>query len=265
MRLIASSLRSDSRRETGWRARPARRPRSTDCSGKPQHAVAGLDHRSPHVVERVGEERQRAGVLRRILRGALRDHVDEPLVLEARAEQLGRLAHHLAQAVLAERRHVDLQAGLEQRLVALQEPDRSRSACSSSRAGAGRAAPSANEFGEAPPLLLPGAGVKLLALIDVEKKGRRLGLIELLAAALGGVDQVGEGRLALQQLDPLKLPLDALRVGRVELPSVEKTIDQRLDRLGAGLQREEAPLAAVLEDRRPRLGRARRRRARPDA
>ena len=52
------------------------------------------------------------------------------------------------------------------------------------------------EFGEAPALALLGAHVKLLALIDVEKEGRRLGLIEFLAAALGGVDQVGQRRLA---------------------------------------------------------------------
>ena len=110
------------------------------------------------------------------------------------------------------------------------------------------------EFGEAPPLVLSGARVKLLALIDIEEEGRRLGLTELLAAALGGVDQVGEGRLALHRLDPVKLPLDALRVGRVELPGVEKAIDQRLDRLRAGLQRQKAPLPAVLEDRRPGVG-----------
>ena len=89
---------------------------------KPQHAVPGLQHLSPHVVERVGEERQGAHVPDQILRGALGDDVDEPFALEARAEQLRRTAHHLAQFLLAERRHVDLQASLEQRLVALQGP-----------------------------------------------------------------------------------------------------------------------------------------------
>jgi hypothetical protein len=39
--------------------------------------------------------------------------------LETRAEQFRRPAHNLTQAILAQQRHVDLQAGLEQRCVAL--------------------------------------------------------------------------------------------------------------------------------------------------
>jgi len=38
-------------------------------------------------------------------------------------------------------------------------------------------------------------------------------------------------------VDPVMLPLDALRIGRVELPCVEEAIDQRLQRIGAGLER----------------------------
>ena len=57
-----------------------------------------------------------------------------------------------------------------------------------------------DEFGEAPPLALPGAHIKLLALIDIEKEGRRLRLIEFLATAVGGVDQIGQRRLAVEKL-----------------------------------------------------------------
>src|ERR1700722_3994068 len=67
---------------------------------------------------------------------------------------------------------------------------------------------------------------------------------------------MGEGRRALHWLEPLKLPLDPLRVSRVELPCLEKTFDQRVDRLRARLERQKAPLAAVLKDRRPRVGSA---------
>ena len=256
MRLIASSA-SGTLGEKPVGALDQHAAEIEGLRGKPQHAVAGLQHLSPHVVERVGEERQGARVLDRILRRALRDDVDELFALETRPEQFRRPAHHLAQAVLAERRHVDLQAGLEQRLVALQRPKKvGAHAHHHAQARVGERL--GKEFGEAPPLLsLSGARVKLLALIDIEEEGRRLGLAEFLAAALGGVDQMGERRLALQELDPPMLPLDALRVGRLELPSLEETFDQRLDRLGAGLERQKAPLPAVLKDRRPGVGRAR--------
>ena len=62
-----------------------------------QHAVAALDHLRPHVVEQIGEQRQRAGVLDRLLGGAPRDVGGKPVGLEARREQLGRPAHDLAQ------------------------------------------------------------------------------------------------------------------------------------------------------------------------
>ena len=123
------------------------------------------------------------------------------------------------------------------------------------RRGSGSA--SRQEFGEAPPLRLFGARVKLLALIDVEKEGRRLGLTELHAAAFGGLDQIGERRLAVQKLSIQSCcRFVALGIGRLELPGVEEAIDQRLDRLGAGLERQKAPLPAVLKDRRPCLGRS---------
>ena len=84
------------------------------------------------------------------------------------------------------------------------------------------------ELGEAPPIALFGARIKLLALIDVEQKGRRLRLTELLEATLGGVDQMGKGSLALEKLDPAKLQLHTLWIGRRKLPGVKETIDQRL-------------------------------------
>src|SRR5208337_1778713 len=115
----------------------------------------------------------------------------------------------------------------------------------------------AQELGEAPAVSFCGARVELLALIDIETEGRGLRLVELRAAALGGVDQIGELRLALQKLDPALLLLHALGIGRPELPGVEEAIDQRLDRLVAGPEREEAPLPAVLKDRGPRAGGAR--------
>ena len=114
------------------------------------------------------------------------------------------------------------------------------------RRGSGSA--SRQQFGEAPPLALLGAHVKLLALIDIEEEGRRLGLIELLAAALGGVDQVGQASPCPAKARSSHAAAST-RSGSValELPGVEETIDQRLDRLGAGLQREKAPSPAVLK------------------
>jgi hypothetical protein len=42
----------------------------------------------------------------------------------------------------------------------------------------------------------------LIALIDIEKEGRRLGLFELAVAPFGGIEQVAQRSLALeQQLD----------------------------------------------------------------
>ena len=65
--------------------------------GKAQRPVTLLHHVRPHVVERVGEERQGAHVLDRVLRGASGDDIDEAFVLEPGGEQLGRPAHNLPQ------------------------------------------------------------------------------------------------------------------------------------------------------------------------
>ena len=224
--------------------------------GKPQHAVPGLQHRPPHVVERVGKQRQRTHVLDRILRGALRDELDEPIALETRSQQLRRPAHHLAKFGLTQRRDVDLQPRPEQRGVVLQGPIEI-GAHAQHRAQARVGQRLRQELGKAPPIAFASARVELLALIDIEQESRRLRLIELRAAPFSGLDQIGEHSLALQRLDPAALPLDALRIGRLELPGVEKAIDERLERLGAGLERQKAPLTAALEGRRPGLGGAR--------
>ena len=104
--------------------------------------------------------------------------------------------------------------------------------------------------------MLLGAHVEFLALIDVEKEGRRLGLVEFLTPAFGGVDQIGERGLAEQKLDPAMLLLHPLRISRIVLPGIEERLHQRLEWIGAGLDREKAPLAAVLKDRRPNIRRA---------
>jgi hypothetical protein len=101
-------------------------------------------------------------------------------------------------------------------------------------------------------LALLGAHVQLLALVDIEEKGGGLGPIQFLVTALGGVKQIAQHGLAVpQQLDPVILQLDPLGIGRAKLPSVEKRFDQRLERLGPGLEREEAPAAAFPKGMRP--------------
>jgi hypothetical protein len=108
---------------------------------------------------------------------------------------LRRTAHHLAQLLFAERLHVDLHTGPEQRLVALQGPiEVGAHAHHDAQARVGQRP--AQKFREAPPLMLLGARVKLLALIDVVKESRRLRLPELLETGLSRVDQVGKSRLA---------------------------------------------------------------------
>ena len=82
--------------------------------------------------------------------------------------------------------------------------------------------------------------------------------IQFLVAALGGIEQIAQHGLAVaQELDPAILLLHPLGIGRAKLPSVEKRFDQRLERLGPGLEREEAPAAALLKGLRPCAGRAR--------
>ena len=81
--------------------------------GKAQCAIAVAHHLRPHVVERVGQKRQGAYVLDRILCRAAGDDVDKPFGLEPRPEQLRRPADDLTQLLLAQRRHVDVLARLE--------------------------------------------------------------------------------------------------------------------------------------------------------
>src|SRR5262249_62183631 len=72
--------------------------------------------------------------------------------------------------------------------------------------------------------------------------------IQFLVAALGGIKQIAQHDLAVaQKLDPAILLLHPLGIGRSKLPSVEKRFDQRFERLGPGLEREEAPAAAFLK------------------
>jgi hypothetical protein len=50
------------------------------------------------------------------------------------------------------------------------------------------------DFREASTLRLLGSHIKVLTLVDVEKKGAPTGLIEFFVAALGGVEQIAQGR-----------------------------------------------------------------------
>ena len=100
---------------------------------------------------------------------------------------------------------------------------------------------------------IPGADVKLLALIDIEEEGRRLRLAELLIAALGGIEQAGERRLpGGERGDPVGTPLLPLGIGGIDLPGLEEGLDQRLDGVGARLHLEEAPAPTVVKGGRPR-------------
>ena len=75
---------------------------------------------------------------------------------------------------------------------------------------------------------LLGAHVQFLALVDIEEKGGGLRPIQFLVAALGLVEQIGNGGLSVrvkQQLDPFVPPLDAGGIAGIELPSVEKRLD----------------------------------------
>jgi hypothetical protein len=91
---------------------------------------------------------------------------------------------------------------IEQRLVVLQTAEKVRPhAHHRTQARIWQRMP--KDFGEAWTLMLLGSHVKLLALVDVEKKARRFGLIELVVAGLRGVKQIAERSLAVaQKLDP---------------------------------------------------------------
>ena len=86
-------------------------------------------------------------------------------------------------------------------------------------------------------LALLGAHVKLLALIDIEEKGGRLGLIQFLVAGARS-HRAGRavGLAVAQELDPAILLLLPLRGSVASNCHVsQKWLDQRLDRLGPGL------------------------------
>ena len=100
------------------------------------------------------------------------------------------------------------------------------------RRGSPRAAPG---FGEAAALALLGAHVELLALIDVEEEGRRLGLPSPVAA-LGRIEQIPQRGIAVEEhFDPVVL---RSRPGGSVGSNCQfaGTVDQRLERLGAGLE-----------------------------
>src|SRR6266436_939694 len=104
-----------------------------------------------------------------------------------------------------------------------------------------------------PTVTLPGTRVKLLALVNVHKESGRLGMLQLGIAPFGLIEQVAQGELVAKQLiDPFGAPFRPFGAGAVELPSVEKRLDQRPNRLRAWTQREKAPTAAFAEDSRPR-------------
>src|SRR5262249_48824970 len=109
-------------------------------------------------------------------------------------------------------------------------------------------------------LALLGAHKQFFALIDVEEKGGGLDPIEVLVTALGLAEQIGKSGFPVrveQLLDPFVPVLDAGGIASVELPSVKKRLNQRLQRFGSGLQGEETPAAAILKSLRPCAGRAR--------
>ena len=73
---------------------------------------------------------------------------------------------------------------------------------------------------------------------------------ELLIAALGRIEQPPQGGATIEQpVDPTFLPLFPFRVGGIVSPCSQEGLDQRFDRLRAGLERKEAPAAAVFEGR----------------
>jgi hypothetical protein len=77
------------------------------------------------------------------------------------------------------------------------------------------------QFGKAATLLLHGAHVEFLTLIDIWTEGRWRGLIEFVAASFSGFNQVRHCGLAVTQtLDPAFQMVQSLRIGCSELPCV---------------------------------------------
>jgi hypothetical protein len=195
-----------------------------------QHAVATLDHLGPHVIEEIREQRQCARILGRFLGCASRDIDRKPVGLKACGEQRGRAAHHLAQLRLTQRRHVDLPTRVEQGLVALQRAHEIRTDAHK-RAQTWIAKTLHEDFREAPALAQLGPHIKLLALIDVQEKGRRLGLRQFHLPTLGLVEQLRQARFPVvveQQFHPFVALPDAGWIACVELPCRKKCLDQGL-------------------------------------
>ena len=99
-----------------------------------------------------------------------------------------------------------------------------------------------------PALALLRAHVKLLALVDIDEECGRLRLIELVAVAqLRGVEQVAQADGAVEKIiDPARLQLRPFGIGRIELPSAKKRLDQLPERLGSRIELQHAPAAAKL-------------------
>ena len=236
MRRSSSSAISGGRREMCRRGRPARRR-------FPLRPAVGVACR-----RRAGPLRstcRRAG--RRAAAARLRPWPNPPRSAARFRRQdgrsrngpreLGRAAHHLTQLRLAQRRHVDQAMRGIERFVFLQIAEKVRphaQHCPQTRV----AERMRQDFGEAAALALLGAHVQLLALIDVEKEGRRLGLIQSRGSGARS-RRAGPARWSLaveKQLHPSRYVLDAGGIDRVELPGPEKRLDQSLDRLGARLE-----------------------------
>ena len=260
-RTVASfrvKMRRSSSWDFGWPARKASArstrtpPSSKDCSGKTEHPVAALRHLRPHVVERIRQQRQGAHVLDRILSGAPGNDVRKPSGLEPCREQFGRPAHDLAQLRLAQRRHIDLPMHLEKWFVFLQLAEKIRThAHQRVQTRIGNAC--SNHLRKPAALVLLGANVQLLALVDIEEKGRRAWSdpVPCSGARWRRADRAAWPCRRATARSSHSAASTRSRISRVKLPSVEKRLDQRLERLGPWLEREEAPAAAFLKGMRP--------------
>ena len=152
-------------------------------------------------------------------------------------------------SVLAQRRHVDLLARPEKRLVALERPE---------EVGA-----QAHHRAQARVRQRLRDAVQRSAVAAAprrERKAPRLGRCRERSWA-AWVDRVPSRRRSVASIksDNVALPSATARSSRAaasprsgsvaaELPSVEERLDQRFERIGAGLKRQKAPLPAVLKD-----------------
>src|SRR6516162_7489957 len=98
--------------------------------------------------------------------------------------------------------------------------------------------------------------VKFFTLVYVYEEYRRLWLMQLVVIArLRGVKKVAQRDLPIQELvRPARLKFGPPWIYRVELPPPQERFNKRPHRFGAWLELEEAPAAARVEGRRPRVG-----------